>query len=300
LFDDFEASNVSFLINYEGGNGGPYSSQSISSTGVVGLSATLQAGSLTTGNGSLTFTVSGKPTSQGNASFSLNILGHECSIILLVKPKVNSIYESDITDSEGNTYKTFSIGTQQWMAENLKVTKYNDGSDIANITSSSEWRSATIGGWVYYDNNSANNAKYGKLYNWFTINPTTNGNKNICPIGWHVPTDAEWTILTNYLGDLNTGGKMKEEGLTSWYSPNTDATNTSLFTGLPGGYRNTNGTYSRIGEWGSWWSSTAVQATTSPFLYSNAMSIKLTNISNSISSSNLSHREGLSVRCLKD
>jgi uncharacterized protein (TIGR02145 family) len=161
-----------------------------------------------------------------------------------------------ITDAEGNSYKTVYIGTQQWMAENLKVTKYSDGSTIPNITDDTQWQNNTTGAWAYYNNDAANNPKYGKLYNWYAVSKTTNGNKNVCPTGWHVPTDAEWTVLTDYLGGASVaGGKMKEVGSTNWLYPNTEATNISLFTGLPGGYRGYGGSYNGIGYYGDWWSS---------------------------------------------
>jgi uncharacterized protein (TIGR02145 family) len=166
-----------------------------------------------------------------------------------------------IKDNEGNFYKTVTIGTQQWMAENLKVSKYSDGSSIPNVTGNTEWSQLSSGAWAYHNNDAANNAKYGKLYNWYALSPTTNGNKNVCPIGWHVPTDAEWTVLTDYLGGANVaGGKMKVVGTTSWHRPNTGATNKSLFTGLPGGYRDYTGEYVITGSNSSWWSSSEVNS----------------------------------------
>jgi uncharacterized protein (TIGR02145 family) len=290
------ASNVSFVISYEGGNGGPYSSQSISSTSVVGLTTNLQAGSFATGNGSLTFTVSGTPSSIGNALFSLTIAGQVCSISMVVQaqPQTIGIPGPNITDAENNTYKTVTIGTQQWMAENLKVTKYNDGTDIPNITDNTLWQNNTTGAWAYYNDDLANNAKYGKLFNWYAVSPTTNGSKNVCPSGWHIPTDAEWTVLTNYLGGENVaGGKMKEVGTTSWNSPNTDATNTSLFTGLPGGGRIYSGGYGNIGGVGLWWSSTENNTN---FAWHRGLG----NDNGLAARGNYYKRDGLSVRCLRD
>ena len=290
------ATNVSFGITYSGGNGGSYSAQSTSSAGVLGLTANLQAGSFATGNGSLIFTVSGTPSSEGNALFSLNIAEQVCSISMVVQaqPSTIGIPGPNITDVEGNSYKTVTIGTQTWMAENLKVTKYNDGTAIPNITDNTQWSNLTTGAWSYYNNDVTNNAKYGKLYNWYAVSKTSNGNKNVCPTGWHVPTDAEWTVLTDYLGgETVAGGKMKEVGITSWNSPNTDATNTSLFTGLPGGNRNGNGYYSDIGYGGYWWSSTenytdiAWNRTLNDYL-GNAYRYNYGKI------------YGLSVRCLRD
>jgi uncharacterized protein (TIGR02145 family) len=201
-----------------------------------------------------------------------------------------------ITDSDGNSYKTVQIGTQFWMAENLKTSKYSDGTTIPNITDNTQWTNLSTGAWCYYDNNSANNSKYGKLYNWYAVSPTTNGNKNVCPTGWHVPTNAKWTVLTDYLGgEIVAGGKMKEVGTISWNSPNTDATNTTLFTGLPGGYRTSNGGYYDIGDAGVWWSSSENNTTSiawSRYLYfGNGVAI---------SGSGNDKVYGLSVRCLRD
>ena len=171
-------------------------------------------------------------------------------------------YGSNITDVEGNSYKTVYIGTQQWMGENLKTSKYSDGTTIPNITDNTQWINNTTGAWAYYNNDVANNAKYGKLYNWYAVSKTTNGNKNVCPTGWHLPTDAEWTILTDYLGGTSVaGGKMKEVGTTNWTSPNTSATNESLFTGIPGGYRLRKGNYEYIGANCYWWGSTESNTT---------------------------------------
>ena len=201
----------------------------------------------------------------------------------------------NITDSEGNTYKTVFIGTQQWMAENLKVSKYSDGTTIPNITDNTQWQNNTTGAsWAYYNNDAANNAKYGKLYNWYAVSKTTNGNKNVCPTGWHVPTDVEWTVLTDYLGGASVaGGKLKEAGTTNWNSPNTDATNMSLFTGLPGGYRYNDGNYKDIGIFGIWWSS-------SEYSTSNVWYLALNSFYGGANRNNDDERGGFSVRCLRD
>jgi len=208
--------------------------------------------------------------------------------------EVKKADKSIVTDIDGITYKTVQIGTQVWMAENLKTAKYNDGTTIPNVTDKTQWPYLTTGAWCYYDNNSVNNAKYGKLYNWYAVSETTNGNKNICPTGWHVPTDAEWTVLTDYLGGNNvTGGKLKEVGTTSWQSPNTDATNTSLFTGLPGGYRSNDGSYSSIGNSGIWWSSSGYGSSFAWYRYLYS--------SNGYANSYFNFKAvGFSVRCLRD
>ena len=203
-------------------------------------------------------------------------------------------YAKSITDIDGNLYKTVNIGTQQWMGENLKTSKYSDGTTIPNITDNTQWASNTTGAWAYYNNDAANNPKYGKLYNWYAVSKTTNGNKNVCPTGWHVPTDAEWTVLTDYLGGESVaGGKLKEVGTTNWNSPNTGATNTSLFSALPGGDRIYDGNYFGIGSSGYWWSSTEGNTI-------DAWSRNL-NDNYGVAYGFISiKKDGFSVRCLRD
>ncbi len=290
------ANGVSSVISYTGGNGGTHTGQTITSTGVTGLIATLAAGSFANGNGSLTYEISGTPSASGTASFEVNIGGKTCILTRsIVIP--NSGYGPNITDVDGNIYKTVYIGTQQWMGENLKTSKYSDGTTIPEITDNTQWANLTTGAWAYYNNDAANNTKYGKLYNWYAVSKTSNGNKNVCPTGWHAPTDAEWTVLSDYLGGANVaGGKMKEVGITSWQSPNNYATNTSLFTGLPGGSRSGNsGYYNRINNSGYWWSSTEENTNISGawdrYLY---LSDPL------VDRGNGSKRSGNSVRCLRD
>ena len=203
-------------------------------------------------------------------------------------------YGPNIKDIDGNSYKTVYIGSQLWMADNLKASKYNDGTSIANVSDATQWSKLTTGAWCYYNNDAVYNAKYGKLYNWYAVSPTTNGNKNVCPSGWHVPTDAEWTVLTDYLdGESVAGGKMKEVGTTSWNSPNTGATNESGFTGLPGGYRNGGGDYLNIGNFGLWWSST--EGITGIAWY-RTLNL-LDGYANRFNGNKVG---GLSVRCLRD
>ena len=296
LTKDKAVTNVTAILTYTGGNGKTYLSKSHTSTGVTGLSATLIGGTLANGEGTLAYTISGTPTTAGTANFAIALGGKSCTITLTVDDVAQTIGKPgpNISDSEGNTYKTVTIGTQQWMAENLKVSKYSDGTTIPNITDNTQWSNLTTGAWSYYNNDAANNAKYGKLYNWYAVSKTTNGNKNVCPTGWHVPTDAEWTVLTDYLGgDGIAGGKMKEVGTTSWNSPNTDATNTSLFTGLPGGYRDYNGYCSTIGYFGYWWSSTEYDA-------DDAWNRYLSNYHGDANRNNFNKFLGLSVRCLRD
>jgi len=161
--------------------------------------------------------------------------------------------QTTVTDYDGNVYNTITIGTQVWMQKNLKVTHYRNGELIPNITNDTAWSNLTSGAYCDYNNTPSNNATYGELYNWYTVVDL----HNLCPTSWHVPTDAEWTILTDYLGGESVaGGKLKETTTTHWQNPNTGATNESDFTALPGGCRTNSGIFSSIGNIGHWWSAT--------------------------------------------
>lgn len=195
-----------------------------------------------------------------------------------------------VTDRDGNVYKTVKIGNQVWMAENLKVTRYRNGESITNLKEDNEWTSATFGAWCDYSNMAENGNKYGHLYNWYAVRD----GRNIAPVGWHIPTDPEWTTLKNYLGGESVaGGKLKETGVLNWISPNTGATNETGFTALPGGIRGS--TFDSIGILGIWWSST---------LFSELSgNVDLRTIYNNSSYFNFnlgSMNTGCSVRCIKD
>ncbi|MBK9177622.1 MAG: hypothetical protein IPM46_15085 [Flavobacteriales bacterium] len=171
-----------------------------------------------------------------------------------------------VTDINGNTYQTIIIGTQVWMTENLRTANYRDGSAIPLESNATNWSLLTTGAYCYLDNNSANDTIYGKLYNWYAA-----ANPELCPLGWHLPTDAEWMTLESFLGmppgeldtqemdrgaAQNVGGKLK--AFTLWESPNTGATNESGFSGLPGGYRTSNGVFINPGFVVNWWSATDI------------------------------------------
>lgn len=158
-----------------------------------------------------------------------------------------------VTDIDGNIYHTVEIGTQVWMVENLNVTKYRNGASIPNISDETTWSLHFSGAYCHQGNIPSNGTTYGKLYNWYAVNDS----RNICPTGWHVPTDAEWSTLMSYLGgEIVAGGKLKETGTTHWTSPNTGATNESGFKALPGGTRNSVGPFSGTGSTCYFWSST--------------------------------------------
>jgi uncharacterized protein (TIGR02145 family) len=162
-----------------------------------------------------------------------------------------------LKDIDNNVYDTIRIGTQTWMKQNLKVTKFNDGTAIKFLKESEDWSGLPIPGYCWYNNDEAMYKNiYGALYNWWVADVNSTDGKNVCPVGWHVPTYDEWTNLITYLGgEAYAGGKLKDTS-TFWQAPNKEATNESGFTALPVGCRNTNGTFSDIGQYGWWWSST--------------------------------------------
>jgi len=195
-----------------------------------------------------------------------------------------------VTDIDGNVYETIQIGGQIWMAENLKVTHYNNGDEIA-YPSDEDFGSYDEGQYGVYDNDPANADIYGNLYNFAVIED----DKGVCPDGWHVPTDAEYTVLTDYLGGTSVaGGKMKEAGLDHWNSPNTGATNESGFTGLPAGYRYDDiGSYYGVGNFGYFWSS-------SEYGSNNTWYRMLYYYGSDVYRSILDKHYGFSIRCLGD
>ena len=196
-------------------------------------------------------------------------------------------------DGDYNIYSVVQIGTQVWMAENLKTTTYNDGTTaIPNVTVNSSWSTLTTAAYSDYQNSSVNSNTYGRLYNWYVVSPSNP--KNVCPTGWHVPTDGQWTTLSTYLGGLSiAGGKLKETTTTHWLSPNTSATNETGFTALPGGYRDLSGSFGLLGNTGFWWSNT-ISGTTYAwyrYLYYNG---------GNMGSGDDDQKTGFYVRCLHD
>jgi uncharacterized protein (TIGR02145 family) len=193
-----------------------------------------------------------------------------------------------VIDFDGNMYKTLIIGTQTWMAENLKTTKYNDGSIIQLLTSSS-----STPGYYSYNNFSTLKNIYGVLYNWYSCDASNNGGKNVCPTGWHVPSDVEWSTLMTYLGGESVaGGKLKENGISHWANPNNYSTNESGFTALPGGLVS-QGTFMGVGEAGFWWSSTERNS-------ENSLGMRITRNNSYCNSIEERKTQGFSVRCIKN
>ncbi len=202
-----------------------------------------------------------------------------------------SLTGGPLVDIDNNSYEIATIGSQVWMAENLKVTRYNDGTPIPLVTDNTAWSSLTTPGCTWY-NNGGEAPEYGALYNYYAVADTNS--RNVCPTGWHVPGDAEWINLTDYLGGSGSaGGKMKERGLAHWHAPNTGATNETGFTGLPAGGRGTGGIFRNLTTEGDWWSSTG-SSSSEAYYQSVAFISKLAY--RYISDKRL----GLSVRCVKD
>jgi len=215
------------------------------------------------------------------------------------KKDAPGISYGSVTDQDGNTYKTVVIGTQTWMAENLKTTKYNDNKDIPYVTGNSAWINLTTPGYSWYDNDeTVNKPNYGALYNWYTV---LTG--KLCPTGWHVPTDAEFNTLELFLGiplaqiDLwgwrgtNEGANIKSE--TGWDAGG-NGTNTSGFSALPGGYRyGANGSFMGIGVISYWWSITEDGLDVSWYR-------RLDGTNSAIYKATTSKKAGKYVRCVKD
>jgi uncharacterized protein (TIGR02145 family) len=193
-----------------------------------------------------------------------------------------------VKDIDGNVYHAVTIGTQTWTVENLKVTHYRNGDPVQYVADSSSWASLVSGAYCDYGNITRNGVDYGHLYNWKVIADT----RNICPAGWHVPTDDEWSVLILYLGGENVAGaKMKEKGTAHWTNTDTDIDNSSGFTALPGGYRFYTSQFLYIGDEGYWWSSTG-DGFTSPVrvIFSGNGVFRITSVSTC----------GYSIRCVKD
>jgi uncharacterized protein (TIGR02145 family) len=193
-----------------------------------------------------------------------------------------------VTDADGNVYNTVTIGTQVWMLENLKVTKYNDGTTIPNVTDGSAWSNLSTPGFCWYNNDISYKNPYGALYNWYTVNTG-----KLAPVGWHVPTDAEWTTLITFLGGESVAAdKLKETGTTHWQITYAEVTNEVGFTALPGGARYIDARFVNIGSNGDWWSSTTDNTT-------NAWKRNIYTAHGKVSRDNFEKQWGFSVRCIK-
>lgn len=251
--------------------------------------------------------------------YSYNSVGvsptYSNELVLTTDPSITMI------DINGNSYPAVIICNKTIIKKNLNVTKYTDGTTIPQVTDPTEWANKTTGAWCYYNNDPANGAVYGKLYNWYAVAGIYDAaslnnaslRKKLAPNGWHIPTDSEWSTLINCLdpssdGGANVpniaGGKMKSTGTAQagnglWESPNTNATNESGFTALPGGLREFSGagspsTFKLIGTTSIWWSSTMSTG------FSSAVVRSVYHNNSYATRGNINYRSGLYVRCIKD
>jgi len=199
-----------------------------------------------------------------------------------------------VTDCSGNSYATIEIGNQEWMAENLRTTCYANGEPISNVTDNTQWENLTTGGWAHYNNDSQYETQHGKLYNWYAATDS----QNVCPIGWHAPTNDDWIILEESLGGIgisaNAGGKMKTIGAEYWPVPNDGATNESGFSGIHSPSRNPNGWFNEMAYYGAFWSST------DSISNGGGWSRALTSMEGGLIRSRINKGNGFSIRCVKD
>ena len=211
------------------------------------------------------------------------------------------ITENTVSDIDGNIYEIIQIGDQLWMAENLKVTHFNNGDEIPTGYSASEWETIYDDAYAIYEDDPANAEIYGNLYNYYAVDDS----RGICPENYHIPTDDEWYVLLEYLGGdsgedwIIAGGKMKDVGIIEdgdglWYAPNKGANNESDFTAIPAGFRLNDGQYYESGYYGIFWSSTAEYYTNAFFMW------YLLHDESKLYRGLFDSQTGLSVRCLGD
>ena len=211
----------------------------------------------------------------------------------LSDPSVDNVSIGRLVDIDGNVYSTVLIGTQHWMAENLKVTKYRNGTSITHIDNdnNSIWPSIAYGAYGYYNNDVSNADTYGILYNWYAVDNSSG--RNICPQGWHVPTNTEFSVLSTFLGS-NPAAQLKETGTAHWLTESTGTSNSSGFTALPAGLRVYNsGSYGSLRYYTYFWTTT----TSSSFAYYQYLTY---NSSIIFGASSTFKNYGFSIRCLED
>ena len=309
------ASEVSCRIEYGGANAGTYPAQNVASSGVAGLTASVKAGSFSSGSGFLDFLISGTPQAADTARFEVLVGGISCSFFILVEDSVSGDYcgVQDVfnitktygllTDIDGNRYKTIQLGSQTWMAENLKTSHYKNGSPVPEVSDAGIWGSLSSGASCWYSNDSAGHAcPYGKLYNWYAVVNSS----GLCPQGWRIPSDEDWMTLEREMGmpeselygigarglSLQIGGKMKSTS-DDWLSPNAGASNASGFSVVPAGFRYPNGAYYQYLFETAFWSSTEFSAESS---YDRIFGTDQSGIKRV----NGAKVNGLSVRCVKE
>jgi uncharacterized protein (TIGR02145 family) len=244
----------------------------------------------------------------GTGTFTSNITGLTQATTYFVRAYATNIagtsygeqlsFTTGITDIDGNIYAIVTIGSQVWMTENLRTTKYRNGSSIPNVTDSGVWGGLSTPAYCWNNNDIANKPTFGALYNWYAVNTG-----NLCPAGWHVPTDPEWYAMEKYVDPTindpyatgwrgtNAGTKLKT--ISGWYN-NGNGTDNYCFSALPGGYRSYGGDhFYYVGYYGYWWSSTETAIT-------GASTRDLTYDSERAHRYSFNKRYGFSVRCVRD
>jgi uncharacterized protein (TIGR02145 family) len=206
-----------------------------------------------------------------------------------------------ITDIDGNDYQVVRIGDLLWMAENLKVTHYQNGEAIPYVTNNTEWSGLAAGAYCYYNHTENYQSTYGLLYNWWAAKD----GRNLAPLGWRVPSDADWKALEAEIGMIeadinlqnwrgtNEGGKLKEMSSSHWNQPNTGAINEYGFTALPNGYRLDTGSFQQLGNYTRYWTSSASNN-------SNGWYRALYSDSQQLGRSQVTKNQGYAIRCVKD
>lgn len=263
----------SALINY-----------TISVLGVITSSAFIATSSISAKFAGMVLTLTSGVFGAANfTDFTINMLLIDpyCKFAVQQENETGSV-----TDIDGNVYKTVKIGDQWWMAENLKTTKYNDGTNIPNVVDNMAWDNLNTPGYCWYNNDIKNKSPYGALYNWYAVNDK----RKIAPSGWHVATDAEWEILINFVA--NTDGSNMEAGSAHWLCPVTDETNFTGFSSVPGGGRYNQGSFKDLGYIAYWWCSTeGGKVGEIRFEYNDDCGV---------ANKNFAQSDGVSVRCVKD
>ena len=241
-----------------------------------------------TGIGEFSITITGltQKTTYFVRAFATNEVGTAYSNQIKLTTNTAS---TTISDIEGNTYNTINIGNQIWMTSNLSTSRFRNGVYIPYILNSTQWATTKSPALSFYNHDNNFESNYGKQYNWYAVADP----QGLCPVGWHIPTNSDWTILSDNLGGLNlAGGRMKNAGTTFWIFPS-NGTNSSGFNGLPGGFRNVDGTFGILLHNAYWWSATDENE-------QKAFSRSIVYTDNVLSVNSSLKNQGFSVRCLKD
>jgi uncharacterized protein (TIGR02145 family) len=281
-------SNISSTGVIMAGNVSASGSAPVTSRGVcysTSQNPALSGSCVASGTGTGSFTASLTGLTSGTTYYARAYATNNSGTAFGNQVNFTTLGTPPVTDIDGNVYQTVQIGTQVWMASNLRTTRYQDGSTIPVVSADSTWEVLTSGAWVNYENNTGNAIIYGNLYNWYVVNDS----RNVCPVGWHVPYDGEWTVLSNYLGS-DAGSKMKQ--ISGW-EDNGNGSNSSGFSALPGGFRLRQGSFGAVGTYGYFWSSTEIDSNMAliRFLFSgNTILTRAINLKTN----------GLSVRCIRN